>query len=104
MSHDPLCLLPQVDYPCKQCWEIDCECTCICGVIAEVREYERKACLPANRMKLDDCSALIRDARDKAIAECIAAVEYLYINDNDPDWDWPIQAATRVLRDLEEKS
>jgi hypothetical protein len=21
---------PQKDWPCKQCWEIDCECTCIC--------------------------------------------------------------------------
>ena len=38
MNHDPLCLLPQVDYPCKQCWEIDCECTCICDIIDKVRK------------------------------------------------------------------
>lgn len=24
------CMEPQKDWPCKQCWEIDCECTCIC--------------------------------------------------------------------------
>ena len=24
------CMEPQTDWPCKQCWEIDCECTCIC--------------------------------------------------------------------------
>jgi hypothetical protein len=29
-NHFPECMEPQVDWPCKQCWEIDCECTCIC--------------------------------------------------------------------------
>ena len=28
--HLPECMEPQKEWPCKQCWEIDCECTCIC--------------------------------------------------------------------------
>ena len=30
-EHLPECMWPQTEFPCKQCWEIDCECTCICG-------------------------------------------------------------------------
>ena len=43
MTHDPLCVQPQVDYPCARCWEIDCECLCICDIIAKVRGDERIA-------------------------------------------------------------
>ncbi len=43
MNHDPLCVEPQTDYPCKRCWEIECECLCICDILAKVREDERAA-------------------------------------------------------------
>ena len=29
-EHVAECMEPQSEFPCKQCWEIECECTCIC--------------------------------------------------------------------------
>ena len=92
-AHDPLCMWstnatpdPLPGYDCGEC-----------EVIAKVRKEERSA---YEDVKL----RAYRKGQQEMLAECIAAVEKLYINDNDPDWDWPIQAATRALRDLEEKS
>jgi hypothetical protein len=40
MIHDPLCVEPQTDYPCKRCWEIECECLCICDILIKARRDE----------------------------------------------------------------
>jgi hypothetical protein len=40
-------------------------------------------------------------ARRDTLAKCIEVVEALYVNDDDPEWDWPIQAATRALQALQ---
>jgi len=61
MTHDPLCVQPQVDYPCARCWEIDCECLCICDIIAKVREDERE--------KADGQSVILASECEKQIAK-----------------------------------
>jgi len=80
MTHDPLCVEPQADYPCKRCWEIECECLCICDILAKVREDERR-----ERMELEEGIAYLKGHFDQAerrgrnigIQDCIAAVEAL---------------------------
>lgn len=47
MSHDPMCVELQTDYPCKRCWEIECECLCICDIIAKVRKDQTQRCIDA---------------------------------------------------------
>jgi hypothetical protein len=79
-NHFPECMEPQVDWPCKQCWEIDCECTCICErlrvceqrVFNRVRADERKRAVFIAQHSIEDSFA-----RDDAIA---------WINGVTPKW------------------
>jgi hypothetical protein len=78
MTHDPLCIEPQTDYPCKRCWEIECECLCICDIIAKVREDERQKTFDADWSEMGQLAAVglfRRQAARDMLAKCIALIE-----------------------------
>ena len=87
MTHDPLC--PMVFGDC-----------CRCDLIANVRRDERINSLRIRVRELKPYANAYCDGERDMLAKCIAAVEALYVNDDDPDWDWPIKAAEGVLRSL----
>jgi len=58
-EHLPECVEPQTEFPCQQCWEIECECICICNQL--------RAC------------------EERVIAAAVQRVEALW--SIDPSWD-----------------
>lgn len=67
-DHLPECVIPQVDYPCRQCWEIECECTCICERLraCEQRVTHKEFLLDEGDPYREVYRAGFRDALDAA--------------------------------------
>ena len=67
-GHLPECMEPQTDWPCKQCWEIDCECTCICE---RLRACEQRVLV----LRLDDLNVKSFNAGLDAAEAAIRALK-----------------------------
>jgi hypothetical protein len=80
MTHDPLCVEPQTDYPCKRCWEIECECLCICDILAKARKDEADRVMSLRYQHvtgwqdMKEALAWQQGQRDM-LAKCIALIE-----------------------------
>ena len=74
-GHKPECMEPQTEWPCPQCAEISCECTCICERIdrAYGRGY-RDALLDVHDAI---CAVVPPDERRAAISLIWAAIDAL---------------------------
>jgi hypothetical protein len=88
MSHDPLCVEPQTDYPCKRCWEIECECLCICDILAKARRDEANRVMQLRYQEvtgwqdMKEALAWQQGQRDM-LAKCIATVETAICDERD---------------------
>ena len=94
MKHDPLCLMEQhIDRHFDPPYHCDEECDsieCNCEFIREVRASEQANIEQTAKDMQEACNAAYAKGRKDMLTKCIDVVQALYVNDNDPDWDWPI--------------
>jgi hypothetical protein len=70
-EHLPECVEPQTEFPCQQCWEIECECICICN---ELRACEERV-ITATVQQIDamphSLECVTRDANRNRPCNCL---------------------------------